>query len=102
MGRKIDSTWTARELEMLSEMREVEDTLAHVLHYPFTDYGYAIGDHTAVTLAKEAARKLRENDSLITDIVGDMESEAIGECGKCGTLLFSEGDMCACDMFEGE
>jgi hypothetical protein len=32
-------------------------------------------------------------------LMGYAEDDAIGECGKCGTLLFTESDMCACDMY---
>jgi hypothetical protein len=92
--------WTVRERQMLQEIRDAENVLAEGLNYPYDeDYGYAIGDHTVVTLAMEASRELQNVQEVL---MGAAEDDAVGECGKCGTLLFSEGDMCACDMFGGE
>lgn len=99
MGREVDYTWSERELQMLQEIRDAENVLAEGLGYPHDEaYGYVTGDHTVVTLAMEAARELRNVQKVL---MGELEEDAIGECGRCGTLLFSEGDMCACNMFEG-
>ncbi len=45
---------------MLEEMHEIERTLAEALGYSYDEnYGWVTGDHTAVTLAMEAASKLK-------------------------------------------
>jgi hypothetical protein len=54
-------TLKRRERGMLKEMREVETILADVLGYAYdTEYGFAIGDHTPITLAMEARRRIQE------------------------------------------
>lgn len=50
-------------LELLREFKEIESILAEGLGYFYSEeYGWAIGDHTAVTLAMEARRKLLEGN----------------------------------------
>lgn len=49
------------EKGLLEELCEIESILAEGLGYSFSeDYGWVIGNHTVVTLAMEARRKLLE------------------------------------------
>ena len=51
--------YSAREKAILRELDEVADILAEALGYTYDkDYGWVTGDHTAVTLAMEARRRL--------------------------------------------
>lgn len=55
------SRLTEREKLILGELHEIEGILAEGLGYPHDpDYGWVVGDHTSVTLAMEARRKLTE------------------------------------------
>lgn len=55
--------YTDFEYKLMLEMREVEAILADALGYPYDiNYGWVIGDHTAVTLAMEAKDKLRQRN----------------------------------------
>ena len=52
------ATW--RELALLKDQMELEAILAEALGYPHDErYGWVTGDHTVVSLAMEARRKLR-------------------------------------------
>lgn len=45
----------------LQELHETEEILAEALHYPHDeDYGWVTGEHTTITLAMEARRRIEE------------------------------------------
>jgi len=49
--------------DMYAEMHDAEAVLAASLGYAYNEnYGWVVGDHTVVTLAMEAARKLEPED----------------------------------------
>jgi hypothetical protein len=45
----------------LQELHEVEEILAEALGYPYDkNYGWVTGEHTTITLAMEAKRRIRD------------------------------------------
>lgn len=69
---------------LLNEFRQITDTLAEALGYHHDpDYGYAIGDCTALTLANQAAIEL-QNLKAARDAVA--RGMAYLECGGCQGL----------------
>lgn len=60
MGRGyLVSDYTERERALLAELAEIESILARALGYPYEEqYGWIVGDHTPVSLAMEAARRV--------------------------------------------
>ena len=53
--------YTDREKALFGDLYEIECILAEALGYTYDEeYGWATGDHTAVSLAMEAAKKLKE------------------------------------------
>lgn len=62
LGKELaSSSYTDREKALFKELGDVEAILAEALGYTYDeDYGWDVGDHVPITLAREAAEKLKD------------------------------------------